>query len=61
MPKKKSIVPIEILDRMKNMGTWDQAKTEARLQVSRLEGSIAYFKEQKRSGAEYPKPVCNQR
>jgi hypothetical protein len=61
MYNEKSIVPTEILDRTKNIGTWDQVIAEAELAIAQnhqkirtLEESVAFFKEQRQVGNPYP-------
>jgi hypothetical protein len=54
MPKSKSIVSQEILDRIEKMGTWDQAISEATLAIHRLQDSVKFFRNQKVKGEPYP-------
>jgi hypothetical protein len=54
LPKKKSRVFFEILDRTKNGGTWDQAIAESRLAIRRLQDSVSFFESQKAEGVPYP-------
>jgi hypothetical protein len=54
MPNKKSIVPTEILDRIENRG-WDQSIAEAKLAISQLYKSVAFFELKKSEKAPYPR------
>jgi hypothetical protein len=61
MPKSKSIVSAELLDRPEKIGSWGQAITETELAISNsreriksLEKSLSIFREQERAGLPYP-------